>query len=583
MMDGTPVIHAWPQWPYRGLDYYREADAPLFGGRTSDIKNCASLLLGFGVKVLLLQGSSGSGKSSFIRAGLIPFLKQTTRTDHRHQSFFLSSQASVIRCTTDPLGEIGRALMLAFEQESPFTEGFDGLRVPMAQSTREEIREMVRRAIDGPRIQAHEALVDALALLASDLPGRLIVILDQAEEVLTRSDGTSRSSDDAANGLFRFLEDVYLRNVDVRIIVSLRTEFYGRFRDELAISDNRFGHKASRGGVEPYLLRPLRDPKALKEIVLAPTEPDKPYNFSMDERLAGRIVRDLLNQLPSSVTPALQVVCASLYMGLDRQKRRIVERDYDDLGRLQGIINKYLHDGIAAVEPESGREAEAWHFLLHSLVSRQGGGTVVSLAESAAELEERGAKRGIAGPVKPRLLKLSTGRVPLLRAEPPDNPQVFSLKHDVLAIILQRWLDEHDAAIRGREEERAVNERLRAHDKRIFWASSQASLPSSAPSDLSPTIGAGPPTRSRRSRLRSGTPTRNALHGGTIIRACCSCWPTLKACWTGSTFMDSCGRPGSCATARWRLCATRFPAFRALPAPTIWRWVSIPRPAGLPC
>ena len=96
-MDTLPIATQWPQFPYRGLDFYREADAPLFRERDKDIEECAAILLGFGVKILLLQGSSGSGKSSFLRAGLIPHLNRSER-----RNFFLSGRDSVIRCTRDP-------------------------------------------------------------------------------------------------------------------------------------------------------------------------------------------------------------------------------------------------------------------------------------------------------------------------------------------------------------------------------------------------------------------------------------------------------------------------------------------------
>ena len=67
------------------------------------------------------------------------------------------------------------------------------------------------------------------------------------------------------------VEGVYLRNVDTRLVVALRTEYYGRFRDELRISDDRLGKRPRSGGVEPYLLRPLREKSALLEVMRTPT------------------------------------------------------------------------------------------------------------------------------------------------------------------------------------------------------------------------------------------------------------------------------------------------------------------------
>jgi len=62
--------------PYRGLLHFREEDAPFFFGREAAIEGLVE-----GVKhhrFLALVGASGSGKSSVVRAGLVPRL----RSDH---------------------------------------------------------------------------------------------------------------------------------------------------------------------------------------------------------------------------------------------------------------------------------------------------------------------------------------------------------------------------------------------------------------------------------------------------------------------------------------------------------------------
>jgi hypothetical protein len=104
-----------------------------------------------------------------------------------------------------------------------------------------------------------------------------------------------------------------------RILVSLRTEYYGRFRDELRISDDRLSDRPKSGDVEPYLLRPLREKAALIGVVEFPTTARKAdgtlvYNFVFEDGLVNRFVDDLLTKLPhASVTPALHVLCASLF------------------------------------------------------------------------------------------------------------------------------------------------------------------------------------------------------------------------------------------------------------------------------
>lgn len=59
--------------PFRRLDVYREEDAPLFVGRENDVVTLLDRLAS--LRALLLFGASGVGKSSFLRAGLIPAVR----------------------------------------------------------------------------------------------------------------------------------------------------------------------------------------------------------------------------------------------------------------------------------------------------------------------------------------------------------------------------------------------------------------------------------------------------------------------------------------------------------------------------
>jgi hypothetical protein len=458
-MDTLPIATRWPKHPYRGLDFYRETDARLFRERDRDIQECSDIILGFGVKILLLQGSSGSGKSSFLRAGLIPHLKGSGRG-----SFFLSSRDSVIRCTSDPLPEIARVLVDTLHNgDSPV--GTVNLETAWGRDTLveaavcDEVCRTVEPAISGPREQLADALVKGFIDLCADLPGKLILVLDQAEEVLTRTKG-DRTKDEASAAFFRFLEDIYLRNVDARLVVALRTEYYGWFRDELRISDDRLSKRPRSGGVEPYLLRPLREKSALLHVIEAPSSARREdgtsvYNFEFEQGLTERIVDDLLDTFRhAAVTPALQVVCSVLHSRLTERSRTITHADYTRLGRFIGIFDDYLQRGIGAAGARTKTQIDQWGELLHTLVSRQGGGTLVSLIEPLEELEKGAEELGIPGPIGPALVKLTRGAAPLLRGEPPDDPRNFSLKHDVLAVVLARWYAEHNGAIKAKKQAR---------------------------------------------------------------------------------------------------------------------------------
>jgi hypothetical protein len=457
-MDALPLAAGWPKHPYRGLDFYRETDARLFCERDEDVAHCADILLGFGTKILLLQGSSGAGKSSFLCAGLIPHLKHDPR-----RSFFLGGSNSVVRCTSDPLLEISRALVATLDGGGPAGGAAAGAAAsgepPIAAAVCDAVSHRIGQATEGPRDGLADCLVGALVELCAELPGKLILVLDQAEEVLTQVEG-GRGRDRTADAFFRFLEDVYLRNVGARLVVALRTEYYGRFRDELRISDDRLGARPRSGGIEPYLLRPLRDKDALFRVIEAPAaardDTGAPvYGFAFEPGLAKRIVNDLVQIFPhAAITPALQVVCSSLYARLTETNRTISLADYARLGQIVGISNAYLETGIAATGARSRTERDRWREVLHSLVSRQGGGTLVSLIATVGELETTARDCGIRGRIGEALLSLSRGAAPLLRGEPPDQPRNFSLKHDVLAVVLARWYAEHQGAARARKHAR---------------------------------------------------------------------------------------------------------------------------------
>lgn len=63
--------------PYMGLAVYDSADAEWFFGREAETTECVDALLGW--PVLVVVGPSGSGKSSLVRAGIVPGLAKRGR------------------------------------------------------------------------------------------------------------------------------------------------------------------------------------------------------------------------------------------------------------------------------------------------------------------------------------------------------------------------------------------------------------------------------------------------------------------------------------------------------------------------
>src|SRR5690606_35617690 len=75
--------------PYKGLHYFDEEDADLFVGREALTAQLMERILGMTAnqdpgkgRCLVVVGASGSGKSSLVRAGLVPTLRWTEISAH---------------------------------------------------------------------------------------------------------------------------------------------------------------------------------------------------------------------------------------------------------------------------------------------------------------------------------------------------------------------------------------------------------------------------------------------------------------------------------------------------------------------
>ena len=76
--------------PYRGLLYFREEDAPFFFGRDQARENLAAAVRQ--KRFLAVVGASGSGKSSVVRAGLVPQLRRDHDTTWEVATLFPGDQ-----------------------------------------------------------------------------------------------------------------------------------------------------------------------------------------------------------------------------------------------------------------------------------------------------------------------------------------------------------------------------------------------------------------------------------------------------------------------------------------------------------
>ncbi len=181
--------------PFRGLQYFDEADADRFFGREHLTTQLVAHLRAH--SVLAVVGASGSGKSSLVRAGLIPALKGGRRLGDGT----LPPEGSrewdihVLTPTTHPLTALALALTRSAELAATLADDL---------------------ARDGRTLQIYSQ--NALSQ-----PSRLLLLIDQFEELFTlcREDAERRA----------FIDNLLLATAPeldrpIYLVMVLRADFY---------------------------------------------------------------------------------------------------------------------------------------------------------------------------------------------------------------------------------------------------------------------------------------------------------------------------------------------------------------------
>ena len=177
--------------PYKGLDYFDEADADLFVGREALTEKLTgrvlTLLSEDGVdqgRFFAIVGASGSGKSSLVRAGLVPALRWNktsanwpihvlTPSAHPLESLATNlarenGSLAAVATLMDDLARDPRTLGLFIKRELKAT---GGLYLLLVIDQFEELFSLCRSVAE------RSAFINNLITAASDEPGGAIVII----------------------------------------------------------------------------------------------------------------------------------------------------------------------------------------------------------------------------------------------------------------------------------------------------------------------------------------------------------------------------------------------------------------------
>jgi WD40 repeat protein len=243
--------------PFPGLRSFDVQDSHLFFGREGQSDELQRRLSRS--RFLAVSGVSGSGKSSLVRAGLLPAL---------HGGWMGSAGSSwkvcVFRPGDDPIGNLARGLA---RPEALGKRGSDG------ETTEEEtiIETVLRRGPSG--------LVSAVR--EARLSENLLIVVDQFEEIFRyeSADATTRAIEDAA-GFIELLLLATSGDGSIYIVITLRSEFLGRC--------SRFRGLPEAINESQYLV-PRMTREERKRVLLGPVAVG-------GGRIAARLVQRILNE-----------------------------------------------------------------------------------------------------------------------------------------------------------------------------------------------------------------------------------------------------------------------------------------------
>jgi tetratricopeptide (TPR) repeat protein len=444
--------------PYKGLMPYDEADAPFFFGREHEEQVIISNLMGS--RLTLLYGPSGVGKSSVLRAGVVPRMRGLARQDLKLRGKPKMAVVMFRSWSTDPLAglrkEIQHAVQVAFNREP-------------SEFLPEEL-----------------SFVELLKSCAEEVDGKLFIILDQFEEYFLYPQNEGEGSFAA-----EFVRVVNRADLRVNFLVSLREDWYAKldqFKPDIPklydtnLRIELLGYDAAREAIE--------QPVAKYNKLHSEDQPTVSIAAGFSERVLEQLARiankNLLSEAglgvaqeqaddsdPSGMriqTPYLQLVMTRLWHEafekdssnpvlypemLDAREKK--EGAVEPTERAEEIVQSHLNDVMNKLEDDERRIAADVFYHMVTPSGTKIAQKLKDLADYAQVTEEE---------IKPVLDKLTEKEQGILThiAPAPGQRNVprYEIFHDVLGLAVLSWTKEYKKARELEETTKRVAEEAAA-------------------------------------------------------------------------------------------------------------------------
>ena len=286
---------------YRGLQAFEEEHAELFFGRERDVQRLLEKLKA--ARFLAVLGASGSGKSSLVRAGLIPAL--------RHGALPQSDTWTI--CVLKPGSRPLTTLAAHLLHLCPTGQAMQGTLDQMAEDPR----------------TLHLAVTFSLV---GQQVGRVAWVIDQFEEVFTLCNHEKERASFLANLLYA----ASIPDGPCTVLLTMRADFLPKCA--------AFAELAARIAAQQFLVSPM-DADMLRQAIEAPA---RRVGLSFEPGLADDILSDIASE-PGAL-PLLEHALFELWKR--RQDGRLTLNGYRESGGVKGALAETAEETFKGLRPD---------------------------------------------------------------------------------------------------------------------------------------------------------------------------------------------------------------------------------------
>jgi WD40 repeat protein len=400
--------------PYQGLKRFNFKDRDRFFGRDKLIARLFEAVNRSNLSLVL--GASGSGKSSVVRAGLIPELKKSLESQTFYDFIFAPNQ--------DPFDSLYRCL-LSEEKDYSFSKA----KAEIALEAKED------------------SLSKVISTLRQDRE-RWLIFVDQFEELFTICDNLDKRK----NFISGLVQVAKSGNNSVKIVLAMRSDFLEQlsfYPDLGAIANQNNIHLVT----EMY-------PDELRQAI---EQPAAKHGVMFEKGLVEQIIQEVEGQ--KGYLPLLQYTLNLLWesecqsFGADGrpniEDRTLNKKNYAALEGIRGALQKRVSEIYSNLNQDQQTATKQIFLKLVNIVSNNSGRRAVSRRAYRDEFVGESVQKILNKFIEEKLLVSSgeyssTQGLQVIESKPLKQSATVEIAHEILLSSwneLKCWLEEEKEAI----------------------------------------------------------------------------------------------------------------------------------------